>query len=77
MPEAGWNDSNLSAKQIEAKVQERQVAALKRERALAYARTQQVWKSFTLHPLQCMISVIVDMASGVDVGEVRWHLCSS
>jgi hypothetical protein len=37
--EAGWNDSNLSAKQIEAKVQERQVAVLKRERTLAYART--------------------------------------
>ena len=42
LTEAGWNDSNLSAQQIEAKVQERQVAALKRERALAYARTQQV-----------------------------------
>lgn len=41
LTEAGWNDSNLSAQQIEAKVQERQVAALKRERALAYARTQQ------------------------------------
>lgn len=41
LTEAGWNDSNLSAQQIEAKVQERQVAALKRERALNYARTQQ------------------------------------
>ncbi|KAG0601512.1 hypothetical protein M758_11G117600 [Ceratodon purpureus] len=41
LTEAGWNDSTASAQQIEAKVQERQVAALKRERALAYARTQQ------------------------------------
>uniref|UniRef100_A0A7I4CAI3 DUF4005 domain-containing protein n=1 Tax=Physcomitrium patens TaxID=3218 RepID=A0A7I4CAI3_PHYPA len=42
LTETGWNDSNLSAQQIEAKEQERQVAALKRERAMAYARTQQL-----------------------------------
>jgi len=51
MPEAGWNDSNLSAKQIEAKVQERQLAALKRERALAYARTQQQLKRTSPKPV--------------------------
>jgi len=42
LTEAGWNDNQLSAQQIEAKMQERQVAALKRERAMTYAKTQQV-----------------------------------
>jgi hypothetical protein len=37
-----WENDDTSCEQIEAKVQEKQVAALKRERALAYARTQQV-----------------------------------
>lgn len=54
MTETGWNDSNLSAQQIEAKEQERQVAALKRERAMAYARTQQVCD---FNPPHCLLTV--------------------
>lgn len=45
LTEAGWNDNQLSAQQIEARLQEKQVAALKRERAMMYAKTQQVCAS--------------------------------
>lgn len=55
MTESGWNDSVASVQQIEAKAQERQVAALKRERALAYAHTQQVWITIWSHDLYAII----------------------
>lgn len=41
-----WNDSTLSKEQVEAKLQSRQEAAMRRERALAYAFShQQMWKN--------------------------------
>ncbi|TKY51560.1 IQ-DOMAIN 1 [Spatholobus suberectus] len=41
-----WDDSSKSKEQIEAKLLNRQVAAMRRERALAYASTQQqAWKN--------------------------------
>ncbi|XP_027366573.1 protein IQ-DOMAIN 1 isoform X1 [Abrus precatorius] len=41
-----WDDSSHSKEQIEAKLLNRQVAAMRRERALAYASThQQTWKN--------------------------------
>jgi hypothetical protein len=40
--DGGWNDSQASAQQLEAKMQNKQEAAMKRERALAYAFSHQV-----------------------------------
>lgn len=41
-----WNDSTQSKEQVEAKLQSRQEAAMRRERALAYAFShQQMWKN--------------------------------
>ena len=37
-----WNDSTQSKEQIEAKLQHKQEAAMRRERALAYAFSHQV-----------------------------------
>ncbi|KAJ7524542.1 hypothetical protein O6H91_17G010500 [Diphasiastrum complanatum] len=41
----GWNESTQSAEEIQAKIQSRQEAAVKRERALAYAFSHQLWRS--------------------------------
>lgn len=41
----GWNSSTGTLKDLEAKLQSRQEAAAKRERALAYAFSRQLWKS--------------------------------
>jgi hypothetical protein len=40
--DGGWNDSQASVQQLEAKMQNKQEAAMKRERALAYASSHQV-----------------------------------
>lgn len=41
-----WNDSTQSKEQVEAKLQSRQEAAIRRERAMAYAFShQQMWKN--------------------------------
>lgn len=40
--DGGWDDSTQTAKEIQAKLQNKQEAALKRERALAYAFSHQV-----------------------------------
>ncbi|KAL2633363.1 hypothetical protein R1flu_004842 [Riccia fluitans] len=42
--ENGWNDSVRSAEELQQKEQNRQEAALKRERALAYACSHQLWR---------------------------------
>ncbi|KAK7379789.1 hypothetical protein VNO78_34309 [Psophocarpus tetragonolobus] len=43
-----WDDSSKSKEQVEAKLLNRQVAAMRREKALAYASThQQTWKNST------------------------------
>lgn len=41
----GWNSSTGTLQDLEAKLQSRQEAAAKRERALAYAFSRQLWKS--------------------------------
>ncbi|KAI5069020.1 hypothetical protein GOP47_0015983 [Adiantum capillus-veneris] len=41
----GWNSSTGTLQELEAKLQSRQEAAAKRERALAYAFSRQLWKS--------------------------------
>jgi hypothetical protein len=44
--DGGWNDSQASAQQLEAKLHNKQEAAMKRERALAYAFShQQLWRA--------------------------------
>ncbi|CAO2840222.1 unnamed protein product [Amaranthus hypochondriacus] len=43
--EAGWCDSRGSADEIRTKLQSRQEAAMKRERAISYAATQQQFRS--------------------------------
>jgi hypothetical protein len=40
-----WNQSVQTKEQIDASIQSRQEAAIKRERSLAYAFTHQVWLS--------------------------------
>jgi hypothetical protein len=40
-----WNDSTQSKEQVEAKMQSRQEAAMRRERALAYSFSHQVRNS--------------------------------
>ncbi|EFJ20397.1 hypothetical protein SELMODRAFT_67789, partial [Selaginella moellendorffii] len=40
----GWNDSTQTTQELQAKMQTRQEAAIKRERALAYAFSHQLWK---------------------------------
>ncbi|GLT93193.1 hypothetical protein SLE2022_109950 [Rubroshorea leprosula] len=48
-----WNDSTQSKEQVEAKQQSRQEAAMRRERALAYAFShQQAWKNLSKSPNQ-------------------------
>lgn len=41
----GWNSSTGTLQELEAKLQSRQEAAAKRERALTYAFSRQLWKS--------------------------------
>ncbi|XP_024530931.1 protein IQ-DOMAIN 1 [Selaginella moellendorffii] len=41
---SGWNDSTQTTQELQAKMQTRQEAAIKRERALAYAFSHQLWK---------------------------------
>ncbi|KAH7426400.1 hypothetical protein KP509_10G000500 [Ceratopteris richardii] len=41
----GWNSSTGTLEELEAKLQSRQEAAAKRERALSYAFSHQLWKS--------------------------------
>lgn len=41
----GWNSSTGTLQELEAKLQSRQEAAAKRERALAYAFSRQLWKT--------------------------------
>ncbi|CAK9275230.1 unnamed protein product, partial [Sphagnum jensenii] len=43
--DGGWNDSQASAQQLEAKLHNKQEAAMKRERALAYAFSHQLWRA--------------------------------
>ncbi|XP_024373781.1 protein IQ-DOMAIN 18 isoform X2 [Physcomitrium patens] len=43
--DGGWDDSTQTAEEIQAKIQSKQKAALKRERALAYAFSHQLWKA--------------------------------
>lgn len=46
-----WNDSTQSKEQVEAKMQSRQEAAMRRERALAYSFShQQMWKNSSKSP---------------------------
>lgn len=42
-----WNGGTQSKEQVEAKLQSKQEAAMRRERALAYAYTHQVSHSYT------------------------------
>jgi hypothetical protein len=44
-----WNDSTQSREQVEAKLQSRQEATIRRERALAYAFSHQVRDSSPYH----------------------------
>ncbi|KAH8952479.1 hypothetical protein BDL97_09G087800 [Sphagnum fallax] len=54
--DGGWNDSQASAQQLEAKMQIKQEAAMKRERALAYAFShQQLWRAPPKEPSQLYI----------------------
>jgi hypothetical protein len=73
LTESGWNDSVASVQQIEAKAQERQVAALKRERALAYAHTQQVWVNIWSHDLYSTIHASHPLKKFLPWG-LRWLL---
>ncbi|KAH8957711.1 hypothetical protein BDL97_07G106200 [Sphagnum fallax] len=54
--DGGWNDSQASVQQLEAKMQNKQEAAMKRERALAYASShQQLWRATPQEPSQLYI----------------------
>ncbi|CAM6009671.1 unnamed protein product [Sphagnum balticum] len=53
--DGGWNDSQASAQQLEAKMQNKQEAAMKRERALAYAFSHQLWRAPPKEPSQLYI----------------------
>ncbi|CAK9237412.1 unnamed protein product, partial [Sphagnum troendelagicum] len=53
--DGGWNDSQASAQQLEAKMQIKQEAAMKRERALAYAFSHQLWRAPPKEPSQLYI----------------------
>jgi hypothetical protein len=48
-----WNDSTQSKEQVDAKLQNRQEAAVRRERALAYAFSHQV-RDFSSYYLPTM-----------------------
>ncbi|XP_024391156.1 protein IQ-DOMAIN 18 isoform X1 [Physcomitrium patens] len=43
--DGGWDDSTQTAEEIQAKLQSKQEAALKRERALAYGFSHQLWRA--------------------------------
>ncbi|KAG0580981.1 hypothetical protein KC19_4G215300 [Ceratodon purpureus] len=43
--DGGWDDSTQTPEEIQAKILSKQEAALKRERALAYAFSHQLWKA--------------------------------
>ncbi|CAK9279131.1 unnamed protein product, partial [Sphagnum jensenii] len=53
--DGGWNDSQASAQQLEAKMQIKQEAAMKRARALAYAFSHQLWRAPPKEPSQLYI----------------------
>ncbi|CAM6037482.1 unnamed protein product, partial [Sphagnum compactum] len=50
-----WNDSQASAQQIQAKMHYKHEAAMKRERALAYAFSHQLWRANPKEPSQMYI----------------------
>lgn len=54
-----WDDSTQSKAQIEANIQHKQEAAMRRERALAYAFTHQVTflNSFHLKPAPFLLGL--------------------
>ncbi|KAH9546309.1 hypothetical protein CY35_12G088500 [Sphagnum magellanicum] len=53
--DGGWNDSQASAQQIQAKMHYKHEAAMKRERALAYAFSHQLWRANPKEPSQMYI----------------------
>lgn len=62
--EEGWCDSIGSMEQIHAKLQQRQDAAIKRERAMAYALT---------HQWQASSRQIHELSEGFEVDESNWR----
>lgn len=62
--EEGWCDSIGSMEQIHAKLQQRQEAAIKRERAMAYALT---------HQWQASSRQIHELSEGFEVDESNWR----